>query len=126
MSMLSRGIIHDTPVEFRSLRILALLPLVRVMGFPRDNVIGNRVRRLRGIGPESVLEAVGHVLLVASMIGVGAHWSVEVEAGVVARHEGAVDGYLVEIDADAMVLGVAVEEHAELEEWVWAIFDAWY
>ena len=28
--------------------------------------------------------------------------------------------------AQAVILGITIEEHAELQEWIWAIFDAWY
>ena len=44
----------------------------------------------------------------------------EVDGGVGARYEGAVGRDLVQVDADAVVLRVAVEEHAELQERVGA------
>jgi len=58
------------------------------------------------------------------MIGIDAHWTVKVETTVVAGHERAVDGNLVEVDPDTMVLSVAIEEHTELEQRVWRVFDA--
>ncbi len=58
------------------------------------------------------------------MIGIDAHWTVEVETTVVAGHKRAVDGNLVKVDANAMVLSVAIEEHTELEQRVWRVFDS--
>ena len=123
MSVLSCSIIHDTPIEFRGLRVFALLTFVRVMRLPRDDVIGDRVWRLGSVRSEGMLEAVRHVLLVTGMVGVGTHRSVKVETGIVTRHEGAVDRHLVQIDTDAMVLSITVKEHAELKKRVRAIFD---
>ena len=123
VSVLSRCVTHDTPVEFRCLRIFTLLTFMRVVGLPRNNVIGNRVRRLRSVRSERMLEAVGRVLLVASMVGIGPHWSVKVETGVITGHEGAIDRHLMEIDPDAMVLGITVKEHTELKKWIWAVLD---
>lgn len=60
------------------------------------------------------------------MIGVSPHRTVKVQAGVLTGHERAVDGDLVQIDTDAVILGIAVEEHAELQQWVRAILDARY
>ena len=71
-------------------------------------------------------EAVGNVLLISCMVGIDAHRSIEVQTGVVAGHEGTVDRYLVEVDANAVILCVAVEEHAELEERIRGIFNAGY
>jgi hypothetical protein len=45
------------------------------------------------------------------VVGVYAHGAVDVEGGVAVCHEGTVDGDLVEIDADAVVLGL----------WVWLL-----
>lgn len=118
--------VHDTPVKFRSLCILTLLAFMRVMGLPGNNVVGDRVRGLGSVRSEGMFEAVRHVLLVAGMVGIDAHWSVEVEAGIIAGHEGAVDWHLMEVDANAMVLSVTVKEHAELKKRVRAIFDAWH
>ena len=38
--------------------------------------------------------------------------------------QGTVDGDLMQVYADAVVLRVAVEEHSELEEWIRRVFDA--
>ena len=124
MRMFPRGIAHDALVQLRGLGVLALLALMRVMALARDDIVRHGVRRLGDVGSEGVFEAVGHVLLVAGMIGVSAHRAVEIQASVLAGHEGAVDGDLVQVNADTVVLGVAVEEHAELEQRVRAVFDA--
>ena len=124
--MLPGGIAHDTPVQLRSLGIFALLALVRVMAFARDYIVRHGIRRLSDIRSKAVFEAVRHVLLVAGMVGVGSHRTIKVQAGVLAGHKGAIDGDLVQIDADTVILGIAVEEHAELKQWVRAIFDARY
>lgn len=126
MSVLSCGIVHDTPVEFRGLRIFTLLAFMRVMGLPGDNIVGDRVGSLGSVGSEGMLEAVRHVLLVAGMVGIGAHRSVEVEAGIIAGHKRAVDRHLMEVDADAVILSVTVEEHSKLKKRVRAIFDPWH
>ena len=60
------------------------------------------------------------------MVGIRPHRTIKVQTGVAVCHEGAIDGYLVKIDADAMILSIAVEEHAELEERIWAVFNTWY
>lgn len=33
---------------------------------------------------------------------------------------------LVQVDTNSMILRVSVEEHAELQEWIWAVFDTWH
>lgn len=124
MSVLSCSIVHDTPIKFRGLRIFTLLAFMRIMGLPRNNVIGHRVGRLSSVRSERMLEAVRYVLLVAGMVGVSAHCSVKVETGIIAGHERAVDRHLMEIDAYAMVLSITVKEHSELKKRVRAIFDA--
>lgn len=124
MSVLSCSITHDTPIKFRGLRIFTLLAFMRVMGLPRNDVVGDSVGRLSSVRSEGILEAVRHVLLATGMVGIDAHCSVKVETGVITGHEGAVDGHLMEIDANAVVLGITVKEHAELQKRVGAIFDA--
>ena len=76
------------------------------------------------------------------MVGVGAEGAVAVERGLAARHEGAVDWDasgkrewwlggigsmrtwdLVQVDANAVVLRVAVGEHAELQQRIRTVFD---
>ena len=79
MSMLSRFVVHNTPVQLSSLLVLRLLRLVRIMGLARNDIVRDGIRGFGGIGPECVLKAVGHVLLAASMVGIHAHLSVEVE-----------------------------------------------
>lgn len=58
------------------------------------------------------------------MVGIDTKLTVEIETTVVTGHKRAVDGDLVQIDANAMILGVAIEEHAELKQRVWRVFDA--
>jgi hypothetical protein len=79
-------------------------------------VVGDRKGRLSGVRAELVSEAVGRILLVSGVIGVSAHRAVEVDGRKRLRHEGAVNWYLVQVHADAVVLRVSVEEHAELEQ----------
>lgn len=124
VQMLPRSVVHDALVELGRLRVFALLALVRVVALPRDHVVRHVIRRLGGVGPERVLEAVGRVRRVARVVGVAAQGAVEVEALVLPGHEGAVDGDLVQVHADAVILRVAVEKHAELEEWVGRVLDA--
>jgi predicted transposase YbfD/YdcC len=71
-----------------------------------------------------VLEAIRHVLWITSVVCIIALLTVEVQRAVRARHERAVDRYLMQVDANAMVLRIAVEEHAELEQGVGAVLDA--
>ena len=72
-----------------------------------------------------MFEAVGNIRLISSMIGIAAKCAVEVEALVLSGHEGAVDGNLVQIDSNAVILRIAVEEHAKLEKWVGRVLNAW-
>lgn len=123
--MLPGFVVHHTLVELGRLRVLALLAFVRVVALPRHDVIRDLIRRLGGVGPERVLEAVGCVRRVARVVRVAAQGAVEVEALVLPGHEGAVDGDLVQIHTDAVVLRIAVEEHAELEECVGGVLDTW-
>ena len=67
---------------------------------------------------------VGHVLFIPCVIGVDTHGAVELEGRKGFGHEGAVYRDLVQIHTDAVVLSVAVEEHAELEQWVGRVFNA--
>ena len=60
------------------------------------------------------------------MVRISSHRAIKVKTGVAVCHEGAIDGYLVKINADAMILSIAVEEHAELEERVWTVLDTWH
>ena len=71
-----------------------------------------------------MLEGVGGVLFAAAVVGVDAHGAVGVDRAERPRHEGAVDGDLVQVDSDAVVLGVAVEPAAVLQEGVRGVFDA--
>ncbi len=85
-----------------------------IMAFPADDIVSDCVKGFGGIGTKLVLERVGHVLWVSGMVCVVAGRAVEVQGAVGAGHERAVDGELVQVYADAVVLCVAVEEHAEL------------
>ena len=123
MQMGSRCIGHDALIELGGLCILALLPLMRIVTLPTHDIIGNAVRRLSSIWSELVAEAVGRVLLIARVVSIAAQLTVKVEAAVVACHERAVDGNLVKVHSDTMVLGVPIEEHAELEQRIGRVFD---
>jgi hypothetical protein len=107
---------HDALVQLTGLIVLAELALVPVVGLARDDVVGDLVRCFGDVRAEFVLEGVGGVLLAAAVVGVDAHGAVRVDAAEGTRHEGAVDGDLVQVDADAVVLGVAVEPAAVLQE----------
>ena len=121
--MFSCLIAHNALIQLRGLRILALLPLVHVVALAGHNVIRHRIWSLRGVWTERGLEAVRDILLIAGMISIHAHGPVEIDAGIIASHERAVDGDLVQVDANAVVLSVSIEKHAELEQWVWAFLD---
>lgn len=94
------------------------------MALPAHDVVADSIRRLGRVGPELVSKAVGRILLVTGMVGIRPHGAVKVERGVALCHEGTVDGDLVEVDTDAVILGVSVEEHAELEKRVGRILNA--
>ena len=79
MKMLSCFVVHHTPVQLSSLVVLRLLRFMRIMGLARNDIIRDGIRGFGSIGPECVLEAVGHVLLAPSMVGIHAHLSVKVE-----------------------------------------------
>ena len=79
MKMLSCFVVHHTPVQLSSLVVLRLLRLVRIMRLARNDIVRDGIRGFGGIRPECVFEAVGHVLLAASMVGIHAHLSVKVE-----------------------------------------------
>lgn len=123
VQVLPGSVVHYALVELGRLRVLALLAFVRVVALPRHDVVRDLVRRLGSVGPERMLETVGYVRLVPGVVRVAAQGTVEVEALVLPGHEGAVDGDLVQIHADAVVLRVTVEEHAELEERVGRVLD---
>lgn len=123
VQVLPGSVVHYALVELGRLRVLALFAFVRVVALPRHDVVRDLVRRLGGVGPERMLETVGYVRLVPSVVRVAAQGAVEVEALVLPGHEGAVDGDLVQIHADAVVLRVTVEEHAELEERIGRVLD---
>jgi len=123
MRMVSGFIAHHTHIELRSLGILALLAFMGIVALPGDDSIGHGVRSFRGIRPKSVLEAVRHIMLVTSVIRIHTHRAIKVQIGVMACHEETVDRYLVQIDTDTVVLSIAIEEHAELKQWVRAVFD---
>ena len=74
------------------------------------------VRRLSSVRAELVDEAIWGVLRIACVIGVDSHWAIEVDRGVRLGHEWTIHWNLMEIHTNAMVLSVAVEEHAELQE----------
>ena len=94
-----------------------------IVTLPRHDVVRYLIRRLGDVGAERMLETVGYVRLIPSMVRITAQLAVEVETLVLPGHEGAVDGNLVQIDTDAVILRIAIEEHAELEERVRRVLD---
>lgn len=102
----ARLVVHDTLIQLARLVVLAELALVVVVGLARDDVVRDFVRRFRDFGRELVGEAVRRVLLAAGVVGVDAHGAVNVERTVGFGHEGAIDGNLVQVDTDAVVLGL--------------------
>jgi hypothetical protein len=64
---------------------------------------------------ELMRKAVGGILLVTSVVGIHSHLTVKIETRVRAGHEWTVDGHLMKVDANPMILRIAVEEHAELK-----------
>ena len=114
---------HDPAPQLLGLVILVLLRLMPVVALAAHHIVRDLVRRLSNIRTELVREAVGVVLLVSSVVGIDTHLTIELERRERLRHEGAIDRNLVEVYSNAMVLGVAVEEHAELEQRVGRVFD---
>ncbi len=126
VQMLARDVRHDVLIQIAGLIILSeRTSLVVEVAFARDDIITHFIRRFGGVGAEFVDEAVRCVLWVLGVVSVDPHRAVEVQGRVGRGHEGAVCGDLVQVYADAVVLGVAVEEHAELEERVGTVFDSW-
>ena len=123
--VLASLVVHDARPELSSLRVLRLLTFVREMALAADNGIADLIRRFCNIRAELVDEAVGHVLRVPTVIPVTAELPIETKRRHRLGHEGAVDGDLVHIGANAMVLRITVEKHAELQERIRAVFDAW-
>lgn len=114
---------HDPSPQLSSLVIVVLLSFVPVMACSANNVVVDLIRSLRNVWSELVSEAVRCVLLIPSMICINSHWAVKGERRIGFGHEWTVDGDLVEVDSNAMVLCIAVEEHAELEKGIRRVFD---
>ena len=114
---------HDARVQLARLVVVVLLALVPEVGAAAADGVGGLVGRLGGVVAELGDEGRGHVLRVAGRVGVHTHRAADVGAAVGHGHEGTVDGDLVQVDADAVVLRVAVEEHAELQERVGGVLD---
>lgn len=114
---------HNTKVELARLVVFAELALVVVVTLAGDDIVGDLVGCLCNIGAELVGERVGVVLLVACMVSIHTHCAIEVDRGVRPSHEGTIGGNLVQVDTDAVVLSISVEEHAELQKRVWRVLD---
>ena len=91
MRVLPRPVVHDAVVELAGLIVFGELAFVRVMRFARDDIVGYGVWGFGHVRAELVGEAVRYVLRVAGMVAVNAHLTVEVEGGIGAGHEGAID-----------------------------------
>jgi hypothetical protein len=89
-----------------------------IVALSRDNIVANLIRRFGSIGSEYMREAIGHILLIARMIGIDAHLFIEIKGRVRVRHEWAIDGHSMQVHTDTVVLRIAVDEHPELLEWV--------
>ena len=109
---------HNTRPKLSSLCVVILLPLVPVMDLADHNIVRDLIRCLGNVRPELLSETFGRILLVVSVICIHAHRAVEVQGRVELGQKRAVDRDLVQVDTNAMVLGIAVEEHAELQKWV--------
>lgn len=107
---------HDAGVQLTCLVVIGQKTLVMVMALAGDDIVCNSIGRLRRVWPELVLEGVWHILRVSSVVGIIAGPTVEIERGIRASHERTVYGDWVKIHADAVVLCIAIEEHAELEK----------
>lgn len=94
-----------------------------VMVFLVYNVVVDSIWCFGCVGFEFVSKVVGCILFVIGMVGIWFYGIVKVEWGVVFGYEGVVDGDLVEVDIDVVILGVFVEEYVELEKWVGWIFN---
>jgi hypothetical protein len=70
---------HDPSPQFLGLVVLVLLCLVPVVALAAHDVIRHLVGCLRDIWTELVREAVWHVLLVAGMVGINTHLTIELQ-----------------------------------------------
>lgn len=96
------------------------------MALSANNVVRNSVRCLCYIRAEFMSKAVWRVLFIAGVVGIGSHLAVKIQGRVGLGHKRTINGHLMQVDANTMVLGIAVEEHAELEQRIWRILDAWH
>jgi hypothetical protein len=101
-------VVHDALVELARLVVFGEFAFVVVVALARDDVVGDFVGGFGGVGAEFVREGVGGVLFAAGVVGVEAHGAIDVYGAEAAGHEGAVDWDLVEVDSDAVVLGLEV------------------
>ena len=126
VQMLPCCVVHHTLVELGCLRIIALLSFMCIVTLPRHDVVRYLIWRLGGVRAERMLEAVGYVRLIPSMVSIAAERAVKVETLVLPGHERAVDGDLVQIDTNAVILRVAIKKHAELEQRVRRVLNTRY
>lgn len=79
VQILPPGVVHHALVQIASLGVLVDFAFVVVVALARDDVIGHFVWRFRDVWAEFIGEAVGCILLVAGVIAIDAHLTVEVE-----------------------------------------------
>src|SRR5882757_419998 len=108
MEIVALAIRHISCVQFSCLIVVREFSFVMIVAFPRDDVIGDHVRGFSSVWTELVLERVGHVLRVPGMIGIVTLLSVKVERTKGTGHEWTVDGNLMQVHTNPMVLCVTV------------------
>jgi hypothetical protein len=89
---------------------------VVVVALSADNIVADNIWCLSNIRTELMRKAVRRILLVAGMVRIDTHLTVEVEGSELLCHERTVHGYLMQIYTNAVILCITVEEHAELEK----------
>lgn len=124
VQLLASTLIHHLFIQSPWLIVFGRLAFVVEMGFASDVVVCQLVRRLGNIWSELVHKAVRDILWVHAVIGIHAHLTIKIQGRIGRGHKRTVDGNLVEVDADSVILRIAVEEHAELQQGVRAVFNA--
>lgn len=124
VEVISGPVVQDFVVKVASLLVIAVLPFMPEVRLAGNDVASDKVGCLSGVGAELVGKRVGGIVRIHAGIGVSPEGTGEIDGGVAVRHEGAVNGNLVQIDPEAMVLRVPIEEHAELQQAVGRVFNA--
>lgn len=117
-------ITHHASVQLPSLIVLTALSFVEMVALSGENVVRDLDWGFCAVWAEFVDVGIWYPVGVPACVCIATERAIEVDAGVASGHERAVDGDLVEVDTETVVLGIAVEECSELEEHVWGGFDS--